>query len=40
VQGTAEHKSFERAQLDKMLDGALAGIAQLIELQKQVLKDA
>lgn len=37
VQGTAEQKSFERAQLDAMLDGGLAAIATLIEKQKQVL---
>ena len=29
VQGTAEHGTFDRKQLDAMLDLALAGIAQL-----------
>jgi ribonuclease PH len=33
VQGTAEHKSFERAQLDRMLDSGLAAIARLVEFQ-------
>src|SRR5687768_2171834 len=37
VQGTAEQKSFERAQLDAMLDGGLAAIAKLNELQQAVL---
>lgn len=37
VQGTAEHGSFERKQLDAMLDGGLAAIAKLIEAQKKVL---
>ena len=37
VQGTAEGKPFARAQLDGMLDLALAGIAQLIEKQKQAI---
>lgn len=37
VQGTAEHKSFERRQLDTMLDAGLAAIDRLIELQKQAL---
>jgi ribonuclease PH len=37
VQGTAEHKSFERKQLDAMLDAGLAAIAKLVELQKEAL---
>lgn len=37
VQGTAEHRSFERAQLDAMLDGGLAAIAKLVELQKKAI---
>ncbi|MDQ3266511.1 MAG: ribonuclease PH [Myxococcota bacterium] len=37
VQGTAENKSFDRKQLDAMLDAGLASIAQLVELQKKVL---
>ena len=35
VQGTAEHATFDRAQLDAMLDLALAGIRQLATAQKQ-----
>lgn len=37
VQGTAEHKLFDRAQLDAMLDGGLAAIRQLCEAQAKVL---
>ncbi len=37
VQGTAEGQTFERKALDGLLDMAQAGIAQLIELQKQAL---
>jgi ribonuclease PH len=37
VQGTAEHGSFSRAQLDGMLDGGLAAITQLLAAQKKVL---
>jgi len=37
VQGTAEHKLFERKALDAMLDGGLAGIAQLCAAQAKVL---
>jgi len=33
VQGTAEHATFDRAQLDAMLDLALAGIQQLVTAQ-------
>lgn len=39
VQGTAEGAPFARAELDRMLDLAGQGIAQLIELQKQALRD-
>jgi ribonuclease PH len=35
VQGTAEHASFDRKQLDAMLDLALAGIAQLCAAQRK-----
>ena len=35
IQGTAEEKSFSRAQLNDMLALAEAGIQQLIPLQKQ-----
>jgi len=38
VQGTAEHKAFERRQLDAMLDAGLAAIAKLHSLQEAVLK--
>jgi ribonuclease PH len=37
VQGTAEHGSFDRAQLNSMLDAGLAATAKLVDLQKQVL---
>jgi ribonuclease PH len=37
VQGTAEHKAFERKQLDAMLDGAMSAIGKLITLQREVL---
>jgi ribonuclease PH len=36
VQGTAEHATFDRAQLDAMLDLALAGIQQLVARQRAV----
>jgi len=36
VQGTAEHNTFDRAQLDAMLDLALAGIKQLVVAQRKV----
>ena len=35
VQGTAEHATFDRAQLDAMLDLALAGIRQLTVAQRR-----
>ena len=37
VQGTAEHGSFDRAQLNAMVDAGLATTARLIELQKKIL---
>jgi ribonuclease PH len=37
VQGTAEHASFDRKQLDAMLDLALAGIQQLAAAQKKAI---
>ena len=37
VQGTGEHATFGRAQLDTMLDLAHAGISQLFRSQRQVL---
>jgi ribonuclease PH len=38
VQGTAEGKAFRREQLDRMIDGALRGIAQLGEIQQKALR--
>ncbi|TEA71854.1 ribonuclease PH [Allopusillimonas ginsengisoli] len=40
VQGTAEGQTFERRALDELLDMAQAGIASLIDLQKQALDAA
>ncbi len=40
VQGTAEGQSFSRAQLNKMLDFAEHGIAELIDAQKAALEAA
>lgn len=37
VQGTAEHGSFDRAQLNAMLDAGLATTEKLVELQKKIL---
>ncbi len=37
VQGTAEHKLFDRKQLDAMIDGGLAAIQQLTVAQAKVL---
>jgi ribonuclease PH len=34
VQGTAEHRAFDRAQMNQMIDLAAAGIHQLFELQR------
>ncbi len=39
-QATAEHKSFDDRQMDLMRDLARGGIAELIELQKQVIAAA
>jgi ribonuclease PH len=36
VQGTAEHKPFDRATLDQLLELADAGIRQLIERQREI----
>ena len=38
IQGAAERNSFSRGQLDRMLDVAGKGIAELIRLQKQALR--
>ena len=40
VQGTAEGAAFDRAGMDRLLDLAQAGIADLIHLQKQALRVA
>jgi ribonuclease PH len=37
VQGTGEHGTFDRAQMNALLDLAVAGIAKLDELQRQAL---
>ena len=37
IQGTAEEQPFNRAQLDAMLDLAVAGTAQLTEIQQRAL---
>ncbi|MBT0995614.1 ribonuclease PH [Cellulomonas sp. DKR-3] len=37
VQGTAEHAPFDRAELDSLLDLAVAGTARLAELQRAAL---
>ncbi len=37
IQGTAEQKSFDRQQLNAMLDGGLAAIRKLVELQSKAL---
>jgi ribonuclease PH len=39
IQGTAEDSPFPRSGLDRMLDLAEQGIAELIALQRQVLRD-
>jgi ribonuclease PH len=39
-QATAEHKSFDDAQMDRMRSLAREGIAELIALQKQVIESA
>ncbi|MBI4396850.1 MAG: ribonuclease PH [Elusimicrobia bacterium] len=38
IQGTAEGKSFSRAELDRMLEAAGRGARQILSLQKKVLK--
>ena len=38
VQGTAEHKAFDRAQMNQMVDLAAAGIRQLFALQRQAIE--
>jgi ribonuclease PH len=38
VQGTAEHAPFDRAELDALLDLAVAGTAELTRLQGEALE--
>jgi ribonuclease PH len=38
VQGTAEHRSFSREQMDQMVDLAGAGIRQLFVLQRSAIE--
>jgi ribonuclease PH len=38
VQGTAEHRAFDRAQMNQMVDLAAAGIRQLFALQKTAIE--
>jgi ribonuclease PH len=40
VQGTAEHATFDRKQLDAMLDLATAGIRQLTQAQREAVGQA
>ncbi|MCX5711605.1 MAG: ribonuclease PH [Candidatus Omnitrophica bacterium] len=39
IQGTAERKPFNKAQMDKMLQLAKTGIEELVEEQRKLLKD-
>jgi ribonuclease PH len=39
IQGTAERKTFDRKQMDRLLELAEKGISGLIELQRSLLKD-
>jgi ribonuclease PH len=38
IQGTAEHQSFDRSQLNQMIDLAAAGIRQLFEIQRKAIE--
>jgi ribonuclease PH len=38
LQGTAEHRAFDRAQMNGMIDLAAAGIRQLFELQRAAIE--
>ncbi len=40
VQGTAEHGTFDRAQLDALIDLASGGVAQLVAAQRRALEGA
>lgn len=39
IQGTSERKTFKKDQMDKLLDLAKKGITELIDLQRNLLKD-
>jgi len=39
IQGTAERKTFNKEQMDKLLGLAGKGISELIEMQRNLLKD-
>lgn len=39
VQGTAERNAFTKEQMDKLLDFAKKGVAELIDIQRNLLKD-
>ncbi|MCU0652140.1 MAG: ribonuclease PH [Candidatus Omnitrophica bacterium] len=39
IQGTAERKPFNKAQMDKLLDLAKQGIGDLVDIQRSLLKD-
>lgn len=39
IQGTAEHKTFDKEQMDKLLILAKKGILELIDIQRNLLKD-
>jgi ribonuclease PH len=39
VQGTAERGAFDRAELDRLLDLAVGGCAELSRLQRQALAE-
>jgi ribonuclease PH len=38
VQGTAEHKAFDRPQLDRMLDAGMRAVSQLVTAQKSAIE--
>ena len=39
IQGTGEERSFERSELDELLDLGFQGIRELVEIQQSVLSD-
>jgi ribonuclease PH len=40
IQGTAERQSFDRAQMNQMVDLAAAGIRQLFEIQRKAIEES